>query len=45
LRAGAVEEFLAPLAEHDVAMSARILQARERSEVLRYVGLIDPAGK
>ncbi|MGI8432522.1 MAG: hypothetical protein ACR2MW_09575 [Chthoniobacterales bacterium] len=44
LQAGSVEEFLQHLPAHDAAMSDLFEQARARNEVLRYVGVIDPAG-
>lgn len=44
LQEGSVEEFLRQLPAHDAAMSELFQQARGRNEVLRYVGVIDPAG-
>ncbi len=45
LRGGSVEDFLARLPEHDGAINHLFNQARERDEVLRYVGVIDSAGR
>jgi aspartokinase/homoserine dehydrogenase 1 len=42
LRGGSVEEFLERLPEHDHAMTGLLTEAKERSEVLRYVGVVDP---
>jgi aspartokinase/homoserine dehydrogenase 1 len=42
LREGSVEEFLERLPEHDHAMTGLLTEAKERSEVLRYVGVVDP---
>jgi len=39
-----IEEFLARLPEHDAAMQARVAEATAAGEVLRYVGVVDPAG-
>lgn len=38
---GSIDDFLAGLAAHDQAMRERLLQARERNEVLRYVGSVE----
>jgi aspartokinase/homoserine dehydrogenase 1 len=45
LRAASAEEFLSGLARHDGAMDELLRGARERGEVLRYVGTIDEAGR
>ena len=45
LRTGSVEEFLERLPEHDRAMTGLLNQARDRGEVLRYVGVVDPQGE
>ncbi|MEO5721339.1 MAG: bifunctional aspartate kinase/homoserine dehydrogenase I [Chthoniobacterales bacterium] len=45
LRDGTVDDFLARLAEHDEAIGQRFHEARTRSEVLRYVGVIDATGQ
>jgi aspartokinase/homoserine dehydrogenase 1 len=45
LRAGVVEEYLASLNKHDAAMAGMLAAARERREVLRYVGTIEPGGR
>jgi len=42
LEQGSVEDFLTGLAEHDDAMLRRVDEARERGQVLRFVGVIDP---
>ncbi|MCA1612605.1 MAG: bifunctional aspartate kinase/homoserine dehydrogenase I [Acidobacteria bacterium] len=39
------EEFMGGLARHDAAMSEMLRGARERGEVLRYVGTIDEDGR
>ncbi|HEV3409911.1 MAG TPA: hypothetical protein VG095_06440, partial [Chthoniobacterales bacterium] len=44
LRGGSIEEFLARLPEHDPAMAQLYDEAAARGEVIRYVGVIDPAG-
>lgn len=44
LRAGSIEEFLERLLEHDGAIESLFRKARERAEVLRYVGVIDQSG-
>ena len=41
LQAGTVEEFLAALPQHDEAMLARLNEANDKGEVLRYVGQLD----
>jgi aspartokinase/homoserine dehydrogenase 1 len=40
-----VDEFMARLPEFDAAMAAILRSAREKSEVLRYVGRVDQDGK
>src|SRR5207248_2175397 len=45
LRKGSVEEFLQELPQHDKAMTDLVTRARERGEVLRYVGVVDPEGQ
>jgi aspartokinase/homoserine dehydrogenase 1 len=45
LCAASAEEFLGGLARHDGAMDELLRGARERGEVLRYVGTIDEAGR
>jgi bifunctional aspartokinase / homoserine dehydrogenase 1 len=45
LRAASAEEFLSGLERHDGAMAELLRAARERGEVLRYVGTIDEAGR
>jgi aspartokinase/homoserine dehydrogenase 1 len=45
LRAASAEEFLSGLARHDGAMDELLRGARERGEVLRYVGAIDETGR
>jgi len=41
LESGSVEEFLASLPEYDAEMLERLNQAKEKGEVLRYVGQLD----
>ena len=41
LRKGSVDEFLRGLPEHDGSLAERVQRARARSEVLRYVGVIE----
>lgn len=45
LQSLSVPDFLAALPDHDEAMRTRFEQARDRGEVLRYVGSIDQSGK
>jgi aspartokinase/homoserine dehydrogenase 1 len=45
LRAASAEEFMGGLARHDAAMAELLRGARERGEVLRYVGTIDESGR
>ncbi len=45
LKQGSVEEFLDRLPEHDETMIGFLRQARDRGEVLRYVGMVQPAGQ
>ena len=45
LRDGSVEEFLDRLDEHDQAMAGLLEGARQRDQVLRYVGVIETPGK
>ncbi|MBV9924783.1 MAG: bifunctional aspartate kinase/homoserine dehydrogenase I [Acidobacteria bacterium] len=45
LRAASVEEYFESLGRYDAAVAARLSAARERGEVLRYVGTIEPGGK
>jgi aspartokinase/homoserine dehydrogenase 1 len=40
-----VEEFMARLAEFDATMAAMLAEARQKNQVLRYVGRIDADGK
>jgi aspartokinase/homoserine dehydrogenase 1 len=40
-----VEEFMARLPESDAAMAAALSSAREKNQVLRYVGRVDAGGK
>jgi bifunctional aspartokinase / homoserine dehydrogenase 1 len=40
-----VEEFMARLPESDAAMAAAFTDARDRNQVLRYVGRVDAGGK
>jgi aspartokinase/homoserine dehydrogenase 1 len=40
-----LDEFMARLPESDPAMAAALADARKKSQVLRYVGRIDAAGK
>jgi aspartokinase/homoserine dehydrogenase 1 len=40
-----VEEFMARLPESDAAMAAALSSAREKTQVLRYVGRVDAGGK
>jgi bifunctional aspartokinase / homoserine dehydrogenase 1 len=40
-----VDEFMARLPQIDAAMAAALADARERNQVLRYVGRIDAGGK
>ncbi|MEO6971032.1 MAG: ACT domain-containing protein [Chthoniobacterales bacterium] len=42
LRESSLEEFLERLPEHDEAMVDLLSRARDRGEVLRYVGMINP---
>lgn len=42
--AASVDEFLAGLPAHDDEMRARLAEAEEQGEVLRYVGVVEPAG-
>jgi bifunctional aspartokinase / homoserine dehydrogenase 1 len=44
LRASSVEEYFESLSNHDAAVAERLNAARERGEVLRYVGTIEPGG-
>lgn len=44
LRSGSVEEFLQRLPAHDHTMADLLEQARDRGEVLRYVGVVNPGG-
>ena len=45
LRSGSIDEFLQRLPEHDHAMADLLDRARGRGEVLRYVGVVDPAAQ
>ncbi len=45
LQAGSVDTFLRELPAHDAAMSGLLERARERGEVLRFVGRVDREGK
>ena len=45
LEQGSVEEFLDRLPEDDQAMIGLLSQARDRGEVLRYVGMVHPVGQ
>ena len=45
MRKGSVDEFLAKLPSMDQEMAQLLSKARERKEVLRYVGTINPSGK
>ncbi len=45
LRQCTVEEFLDTLSSYDPTMTDRFDQANGRDEVLRYVGVVDPAGR
>ncbi len=45
LRAASAAEFMSGLARHDEAMENLLRGARERGEVLRYVGTIDEKGR
>lgn len=45
LRTGSIEEFFKLLPEHDRAMTGLLERARDRGEVLRYVGVVDPRGE
>jgi Homoserine dehydrogenase/Amino acid kinase family len=45
LRAAGVEEFPGSLGRHDEAMAELLESAREKLEVLRYVGSTEPGGK
>lgn len=45
LRKGSVDEFLKSLTRHDQAMTDRLNEARNRNEVLRYVGVVNPQGQ
>jgi aspartokinase/homoserine dehydrogenase 1 len=45
LRAGGVEEYLESLNKHDADVAGMLAAARERGEVLRYVGTIEPGGR
>jgi aspartokinase/homoserine dehydrogenase 1 len=45
LRAAGVEEYLDSLNKHDAAMAEMLAAARERRQVLRYVGTIEPGGR
>ncbi len=40
-----VDEFMARLPEFDAAMATMLRSAREKNEVLRYVGRVDQDGK
>jgi aspartokinase/homoserine dehydrogenase 1 len=40
-----VEEFMARLPESDAAMTAALSSAREKNQVLRYVGRVDAGGR
>lgn len=42
LEDGSVEDFLIRLADHDDEMLERVEEARNRGQVLRFVGVIDP---
>lgn len=44
LRKGSVEEFMRRLPENDESFAQLFQAARKRDEVLRYVGVIEPAG-
>lgn len=44
LRASSVEEYFESLSKHDAAVAERLNAARERGEMLRYVGTIEPGG-
>jgi aspartokinase/homoserine dehydrogenase 1 len=45
LRAASAEEFMSGLARHDEAMEDLLRGARERGQVLRYVGTVDESGR
>ncbi len=42
---GSVEDFLENLSEIDEPLQRRLTEARRRGEVLRFVGVVDPAGR
>ncbi|MBV8741832.1 MAG: bifunctional aspartate kinase/homoserine dehydrogenase I [Sinobacteraceae bacterium] len=44
LESGSIEQFMGRLPQHDAAMSARLKSARERGQVLRYVGRLSADG-
>ena len=44
LRGGTVEQYLASLGKHDQTMAALLNSAREKGQVVRYVGTIDSDG-
>ncbi|MFP4277604.1 MAG: bifunctional aspartate kinase/homoserine dehydrogenase I [Wenzhouxiangella sp.] len=45
LAAASVDDFLSGLVDHDQAMAARLAQAEEHGEVLRYVASLDDQGR
>ena len=45
LRAASAEEFMSGLSQHDGVMDELLRGARERGEVLRYVGTIEEGGR
>ena len=45
LRGGTVDEYLAALGKHDQTIAGLLNSARDRSEVVRYVGTIDSNGE
>jgi aspartokinase/homoserine dehydrogenase 1 len=45
LESCSIEEFMQRLPQFDAAMSKTLAEARARSEILRYVGRIDAAGR
>ncbi|MDT5293332.1 MAG: bifunctional aspartokinase / homoserine dehydrogenase 1 [Acidobacteriota bacterium] len=45
LRAASAEEYLSSLNNYDAAMAELLAAARDRREVLRYVGAVEPGGR
>ncbi len=45
LQQGSAEDYMAKLPSHDAAMMALLKDARDKGQVLRYVGVVDSTGK